>query len=156
MSNADCSAPPYHTLEEASAHTDDIIVGSVTSVTATPDGPAQDIAGPNWTATAHVAVSRTVKGQVSGSVAIHQSTYLAPSADWKSATIEDSCSGSLLLPGQSVILLLESRDGSLWPQAFTGNWFVKDGVVSPDPSVGGTFGRDIQGMVVDAFLARLS
>lgn len=112
---------PVGDITAAAAAADVIVTGSVTHLALGSSG-----------STATVVVDRLLKGTASREVLVRQAGGLRPAPDWKEVIVADSSAAPTLLPGDSVLLLLQRSSGDEYEvQGYTGTYLLKNGTVVP-------------------------
>ena len=138
------------TLSEATTASDMIIRGTVTSVAENPDS----------TSNVTLSVQRTFKGAPASTVTIKQYSHLNPdSSKPQGVVILDEYPDPLLLPGQSVIVLLQNLNGSLWIEPYTGRYYIENGYITgigTGPSADNPFADQVSGKSEADFSALLT
>ena len=76
-----------------------------------------------------LAVSRVFKGQAGATITINQASHLEPRDNYQNIVIVDSYAAPLLLPGDSVFLLLQSYNQGLVQETITGTYYVRAGQI---------------------------
>ena len=98
----------------------------------------------------NVTVSAVSKGRVPTTLTIHELGGIVPSLGWARPQIEDADPTPLLLPGESVVLLVvpdETGIGGYVPEGYTGEYWVSAtgmagrSVFASEPTAGSRFTR---------------
>jgi hypothetical protein len=80
-----------------------------------------------------VAVTQVFKGQASSTITILQASHLEPldnsQSQWQGVLIVDAYAAPLLLPGESVFVLLQSYPEGLVQETVTGTYYVRSGQI---------------------------
>lgn len=76
-----------------------------------------------------IQVLESYKGSARGAVlTVHQGGGLRPTPDWSGAFIADAPDAPLMLPGDEVVALLNLHNGQLFPEPYTGLYWIANGV----------------------------
>lgn len=128
-------------LADAAAKADLIVVGTVSLI------HPRAMSGTETTFT----VDQTLKGTSVPTVTFNQSGTLVPTPDWNGTTILDGPDGSLLLPGDSAVLLLRSDGaGGYLIQSISGWYQVVDGLIQANGL--SPWGKALDGQTESAFI----
>lgn len=144
-STVDYSQGPLTSLAAARDAATVIVIGTV-------HGIVPESQGTNVT----ITTSQWLKGQAAATLVVRQGSFLQPSTDGQGIIIVDDPAEPLLLPGQSVVLLLQRQsDGSLTPEIYTGIFIVENGRLR-FPGTGNVFGIQVNGLAQSDFLAMIA
>lgn len=113
---ARCVAPEGTSLAQAKANATLIVSGTVVSLT-----PQSTRFGTNVT----VAVTQVFKGQAGNVITVLQGSGLEPLDNGHTTVIVDMDCAPLLLPNDSVFLFLKSAAAGLYPESYTGIYYVR-------------------------------
>jgi hypothetical protein len=135
-----------HTLEQAVAGAEYIIVGTARAIKPTP------FSGTLVT----LAVTETLKGHAVQEVTIVQPGGLQPTSDWKGVIIASAPQDPLLLPGQEALLFLTRAAGStnFTVQPVTGIYPISGGSV--EAALGIPFAPEVSGRALAAVKGQIA